>query len=244
MLPSLIQNHKKQEATAKLKKFNNTINNWLNLAYIDHGNPNYWNCVTGTGYFCTMSPDEFLNTYFKPYLNIAQITFGDYKIYPKESCNKENNNPETELIPEQSLIKTRKITIGGINQAEGGVSCEQLVYADTKIVLNDGLIIYIPLKRRPVTTPVLIDINGDKKPNQVGKDRFLFVFAHKTPPEQVCGLHAAKRYFCADGNVNNQSGMARSRKEALGFCKMNGSLCSLVLEYDNWEFKDDYPWKL
>lgn len=39
-------------------------------------------------------------------------------------------------------------------------------------------------------------------------------------------------------------GMDQSRQARLNQCKLIPNYCTGLLEYDNWEFKDDYPYKL
>ena len=77
-----------------------------------------------------------------------------------------------------------------------------------------------------------VDINGDKKPNISGKDIFTFGFYSET-------------------NKINMIGGGKTRSELLGTsrsgCNKNagsyaGDYCGAVIQYDNWEIKDDYPW--
>lgn len=75
------------------------------------------------------------------------------------------------------------------------------------------------------------DINGDRKPNKRGYDQFIFV---------IC-----KR----DSGRNNKQCFtsyfpAKTREKNLDNCKSNSYYCSSLLQWDNWEFKDDYPYKL
>uniref|UniRef100_UPI0040293B7B prepilin-type N-terminal cleavage/methylation domain-containing protein n=1 Tax=Candidatus Scatousia sp. TaxID=3085663 RepID=UPI0040293B7B len=82
---------------------------------------------------------------------------------------------------------------------------------------------------------IVFDINGDRKPNKEGYDQFRFLACDKTITEWC-----SKKGWCA----YYRSDMNQSRAARLNQCKINSAFCSALLEYDNWEFKKDYPYKL
>ena len=87
---------------------------------------------------------------------------------------------------------------------------------------------------------IRFDTNGLKKPNQTGKDIFVFLMCFsKNSRDYMCGND--KKAFCAYGTDRHNN---NTREKALADCKNNGACCSSLLEMDNWEFKDDYPYKL
>lgn len=72
------------------------------------------------------------------------------------------------------------------------------------------------------------DSNGAKRPNEFGKDKFIFYFCYKHKKPIIDSLSTYK--------VN-------SREDALARCKRDSSHCAILLhKFDNWEFKKDYPW--
>lgn len=80
-----------------------------------------------------------------------------------------------------------------------------------------------------VTSPVIfVDVNGRKNPNIVGKDVFKF-------------------YINNSGKLV-MPGYEKTREELLQICKNNASAvsiygsCGALIQKDNWEIKDDYPW--
>lgn len=87
---------------------------------------------------------------------------------------------------------------------------------------------------------VTIDVNGDKQPNQLGKDVFVFSMS-KTQKQLVpYGLGDAGVQGGQLGNYNrskimNGGGYA-CNKNSLGIW------CAALVYIDNWEFEDDYPW--
>ncbi len=93
------------------------------------------------------------------------------------------------------------------------------------------------------------DVNGDKAPNKLGYDRYMFLF----------GFDDTSRLNCF-GNVNTFFGpycpagvsiAGMDRSELVNRCKNgnpdgsynNATWCVKLLQNDQWEFKSDYPFK-
>jgi len=80
------------------------------------------------------------------------------------------------------------------------------------------------------------DTNGDKKPNVSGKDIYPFHFCHKIAEQnRYLGINKA---FGPLGMID-----ATDRQAAYDACKNNAICSSLLILYDNFEFKKDYPIK-
>lgn len=110
-------------------------------------------------------------------------------------------------------------------------NAEELKYGQIRINLADGTVIYL---HNGNCTDIIYDINGDRQPNEQGYDRFVFLICPKeynsSPNKQPFSSYIRRQ-------IN-------SREEALNLCKENGGTCSYLLQYDNWEFKEDYPYRL
>ncbi len=84
------------------------------------------------------------------------------------------------------------------------------------------------------------DVNGLTKPNQIGKDTFLFYFSSKY------GLVALGDRVPAGWTYNTNTDDLR--KELLtgggNSCSLSGLgyWCSALIVTDGWEIRDDYPW--
>lgn len=82
------------------------------------------------------------------------------------------------------------------------------------------------------------DVNGEKRPNTDGKDRYLFLF---------CFDDAHRRSFFGNEDVffgTYGDGMhSVSRESMINTCRSTAFRCSKLLQNDLWEFRDDYPWK-
>lgn len=209
-IPSLIQNHKKQEYSSKLKKFYSTMQNAIRLSELDNGQSSSWE-VLGFVYNDDESKDwntteennyKFFMKYLANYLKYNKIERGSVVDggCPEEECG--NNWHDGE-----KLINPMKVYL-----ADG-----------TTMIWGNGAVI-----------DLIFDVNGDLPPNIEGRDRFRFLFdANLNPPcsGSVFGMY----YPCSEYTT---------REKALEGCKSNGGVCTALFKYDNFEFKDDYPYKL
>lgn len=104
------------------------------------------------------------------------------------------------------------------------------IFTTNRIIFYDGTIAYL---NAGSCYDLFFDTNGDRKPNQNGRDRFamyLCPYGQKnklTPNEKVT--------TAASPGGNDRNG-------AYNLCKKNAYLCARLLQIDNWEFKSDYPW--
>ena len=98
------------------------------------------------------------------------------------------------------------------------------------VYLADGTSFYIWKAR---CTEIYFDANGDKNPNTMGKDQFNFMLCSENVSNWADNNHWSSYYA---------SGASRSQRREL--CIMEPRYCSGLLQYDNWEFKEDYPYRL
>ena len=178
-IPSLIQNHKRQEATDRLLKFYSTVNQVILKAKADGNDWEYWaETASNSTDMTSATTSEFAENYILPYI-----------VYHKVKTNSQSVN----------------------------------------IYLNDGSNIYL-FKGRCLD--FVFDINGDKKPNVYGRDIFDFLYC----PKSVIGRKTEKIIPYLTG--------VTSREQALELCKRSGITCSTLLLFDDWVFKEDYPYHI
>ncbi len=107
------------------------------------------------------------------------------------------------------------------------------------VYLSDGSIMGIMSNGQSKYKSITIDINGLKKPNQIGKD--FFVFSIISPDGLV-------PYGYKEGGIPSQTYETLDRKELKGTssyaCNSEklGIWCSALIMVDGWEIKNDYPW--
>ena len=108
---------------------------------------------------------------------------------------------------------------------------------NTKIYFADGSTLSLRLGH---CLDLYFDINGDKLPNQSGRDIFRFFIATNKSykKEPVSEIYRNKSFAAV------YMPLFDTREKALQYCKDMAFYCTGLLQYDNWEFKDDYPYKL
>ncbi len=83
------------------------------------------------------------------------------------------------------------------------------------------------------------DVNGESAPNEIGRDIHLFLMYRTgkfTPYQYNKDLGEDNDKYNRDFN---------DRANVLVWCKnIDAAYCTQLLFLDNWEFKDDYPYKL
>ncbi len=91
---------------------------------------------------------------------------------------------------------------------------------------------------------IVYDTNGDKRPNEAGRDRFYFVI-NLTDNYRKANCGNENKVFCTNVIVySSYNHIFSSRQNALNGCKNSPVLCSSLLMLDGWEIKKDYPHKL
>ena len=80
---------------------------------------------------------------------------------------------------------------------------------------------------QPMKTHILlyIDVNGKKGPNVFGKDTFLAQIISQTGRFEWLGQGVSRAILIKD-------------------CKNRNLVCGALIQYDNWEIKEDYPIKI
>ena len=85
-----------------------------------------------------------------------------------------------------------------------------------------------------------VDVNGLKKPNQLGKDLFYFVLSNKY------GLRAWGDHGMDGGLptrlMSNRNNITTGQQGSACNKNSSGRYCTALIIYDNWEMKNDYPW--
>lgn len=147
-LPALIQGQQEKATVTTLKKAYSTLTNAFNLAVYNDGPPSTWDLkgdASGEG------AENMLNK-LAPYLNITK-NCGRYSgCLPDTVYKYLNGDPYGNFDANQNRAKARL--------ADGSLI---MTYAASATCTNTTVCGYIR-----------VDINGDKKPNQIGVDMFFF----------------------------------------------------------------------
>ena len=184
-MPSLMQNYKRQQATARIKKFVSVINQALISAENDLGPREDW--VIGE-MSNSDSAYNFLNTYIKPYIKSADI---------------------------------EKRTLFGMNMAT--------------LRFVDGSQMSIKIG---ACYDIWYDINGEKGPNEKGRDIFVFILCKNGG----CNFNSnqVRGFYCAPTGEQFPT-----HEQLIDNCKNyrtdGGNWCTILLEQNGYEFPKDYP---
>ncbi len=196
-IPGLVQNYKKTEYSARLKKFYSTMQQAIQMSEIDNGPLANWEFSSSSYdedgiYSETNYPymDNWMNKYLLPYIKYDKYVLGYNEI------NEDTNEP---------------------------------TYHFPTVYLSDGSKFFIS---RGGCMDIRYDVNGDKYPNKIGRDIFWYNFCWNYGNNTKAGFIPYLKYDVF------------SRTEALQKCQNSPVYCSVLLEYDGWEFKKDYPYKL
>ena len=88
-----------------------------------------------------------------------------------------------------------------------------------------------------ISINIFVDINGDAKPNKMGRDVFFFIYwPYNSGSKKASGTFIPyggnfSRYNCINGDFPYTC-----RKDK------TGELCAALIMKDNWQIKEDYPW--
>ncbi len=148
---------------------------------------------------------------------LSEIDNGPIEYWDKEtmaqnedgSFDQEANNKLAEEFFDKYLSKYLNIVKRGYTK-DNGRNLFQIYFADsTSVIIGNGGCI-----------DMLVDTNGNKKPNFVGYDRFAFL---------IC-INKRPTFGTYDESLNKEQAQTQ--------CNNKPQYCSRVLQLNNWEFKD------
>ncbi len=214
-IPTVVRNYQKHQTVTQLKKTYSALSNTTNLAIAEHGPMTGWE-ISGSG--TAQGAVDFANTYLIPYLKVAK------------NCESQ----KTGVCEFKFRFLNRETETKDIGN----------VY--TRFYLNDGTLIALTVAdyinwngAHQIEASTYIDVNGQRKPNTMGKDIFFFRYqvlntgsgsggsvGRFLPYCLFCGMSALKTG--SDNGCNRTGG--------------NGSYCTALIMQEGWQIKDDYPW--
>lgn len=193
-LPSMIKNYQKDKTLTQLKKVYTILNQGTKLAEAEYGDYKYWDSPV------TIGAEEYYKKYYEPYYkkvkNCATYAKCGYAFKPFYNINGTNSG----------------ITLSSQRP--------KIIFADGTILID---MLYTSYSNGKMGNypHLIVDLNGSKKPNTLGKDVFVFYRFNKG----VLPADFGKDY----DSINNN-------------CIQKGYDCAAKIMKDNWKMKDDYPW--
>lgn len=200
-MPTLIAKYQKQVTVTALKKAYSVISQAVKNSEIDNGDMKYW----PVGAQIT-DINQYFDKYFRPYYKAPKLCMDSIDCGYK--------------------------SLWGIWKYNGTGIGWTVTTSDTRILysLSDGTVIFNPRNtadaqgRPSYVNYFYVDINGQKNPNEVGKDVFVFTLSD--------GIGV--RPGCYDKSYEELNSLCINKK--------NGDCCAAKIMADGWEIKDDYPW--
>jgi len=206
VMPSLMANYKKQETVTRLKKAYSALYQAYNLSQAQNGDAADWTNRRTTA----ADNEEFLNKYMFPYIKTVKICKGANVA----DCGFDDNK---KYLDGSSPIF--------LNAATYGMAA----------VLADGVSIYFTSLGGPTYIVMLVDVNGNKPPNIVGKDIFCMNFFYNGVNGFVMlGSQLTDRNQIVNGSDTSPTYGCNKGGE--------GVYCGGLIQYDGWEIAPDYPW--
>ena len=168
--------------------------------------------------------EQNLNKFIIPYLKVEKV------------CNRDNITECTSFD---------RVTLKGQSSAYlSPTTTTSPAFAAFR--LQDGTILWAYLTGGII---MAADINGDAKPNKLGRDTFWFVYSTRNIPADSTWsnkkFHVGKPGFYLWGENNPREDLTSTNfdncsKKATSV--IPGGHCGALIKLDGWQIKDDYPW--
>lgn len=230
-IPTLISNYQKQATVSGLQKAYSALSQAINRSIVDNGPVKNWDFPTTQydGNQCL----QFVQTYLSPYLNISK------------NCGLMSVN--SSCWPPVTSIKK----LDGTNQP--AINNVYSVLGNTNYILSDGMTLNITYAGSGGVA-ILVDINGLKKPNMMGKDIFSFIFFQNDIPTWfgagngliVQKVKSGTIYpdgsgmdIASPGTFNQYQYRGCGKDVTANF---SGAWCTQKIIQDGWQIASDYPW--
>ena len=216
-MPAVITNYQKKQTVTQLKKAYSVVSQALVASQAENGEMSSW----GLGNIGNFTDDKYENS--NEGYKIITTDFVNKYFVPylnvRDNCGIR--------CPKQSGVK--RYRLNGLEWDWNG-RYYYIVY------MADGTIIAFMFDNfEGVLNSVYmyVDLNGDRKPNRAGRDIFTFNF----------GGSATWKINMAGNGLEKDKLLEASRSG----CNKNGGdysgdYCGALIQYDNWEIKDYYPW--
>ena len=215
VFPSVITNYKKQQTVTKLKQTYSLLSQALTAAQAQYGDPLNWDIGYYKGQDSSTVDGDVVPNFLNKYLypNLKIVKSGDNFI---DSGYKGPYGP---------ISKKRQFRYGSYFVLADGTLVNVFLGSHCAEENDNGECI----DRNAGHLMFGVDINGFKGNNIVGKEYFLMYF----------NFDKKHMNFFMPGSSSTVS-----RRTLLRECSSDGGAqyCGGLIQVDNWQIKDDYPW--
>ena len=206
-IPTLIKNYQKQVTITKLKKAYSVLSNVVAKSVSDNGTVSDF--LTPGSSISAEKTEEFAKTYWLPYFKSPKI-ITDESFYGIDHAYSYLDNVS------YRILTYTKYNIG-------------------RIVFHtyDGItyLIMVSVQNSNYSSnqQIYVDINGNQRPNIIGKDVFRFDADFERNIVLPYGINNSANSI--NGNCNKTCSNAAC-----------GVYCAAKIMKDNWQIRKDYPW--
>ena len=218
-LPVLMAAYQKNVTLTQLKKSYSSLSQAVRLSEADNGFLSDWDVGYGHNLF---------ENYILPYLNIV-----DYCILGE--C--ENKGIHFGLEGNKYVVPAGP---NGTDKLPGDKDNTWIV------VMSDGSMLYVyqSLYNNYVISRIILDLNGNKRPNRTGKDIFslLLLTDSLVGNQDIADTVIVKPGIYFEGF--GQTRTAITDRSKYYNCNKGGYAftCGALIQYDGWKINKDYPW--
>ena len=200
-LPTITANANKKQVISQVKKNFSILNQGLRLSEVENGEYKYWNSGL------SMGAKEYFEKYYKPYFKgIRECTsYSDCGYSKQYPWIRANGGLWEYAVMRQNLRQPYVLADGTILIFSTGSGT-----SEENVFMSNNYIYF--------------DINGPKKPNQLGKDVFIFIRTSDKGIQPDC-------YNMDENSIDNNCSATGA-----------GTCCAAKLIKDGWEFKNNYPY--
>lgn len=227
-IPTLMQNFQQHAAIASLKKAYSTINQAVQLSESSNGDISSWNFQPGVS--TTTIDSNFLNKYLIPYFKIAK------------SCGTASSYCFVQPKAPDGNLRLSTLYYNYLNSyilADG--TSLAFYFAGAAFDGSGNPIIGSAIG-------IVVDINGMKPPNTLGKDVFAFVALQNAAPRYNGGLGDCAQNIKTGGVYPDGANMPSSTSYSWRGCGTDvtnpyaGFFCARDIIKNNWQTPAGYPW--
>lgn len=248
-LPGLIAKYEKKVLANQAKVFYSQFSQAYNAAIAKHGDPGSW---TQSKYQSATMADERMKLIFNEMKGQTC-----YVAYGADGWIGSDNKKSQPCKTVERYVKSLNPNTSGftsyfISNYGSGIRNEiilpsgAIVSANAHVDSNTSTSDY-------AVSGLWVDVNGLKKPNQIGKDIHFFVVVYRYGKisSGSCFGHNMEYTVCLDKSRNFKSASAiypsgyNYNIWSTSVCTAKNprdERCTAKLVRDGWEFKDDYPW--
>ena len=218
-IPTLIQHHQKQTTVLQLKKAYTEFAQALQKAEAENGMMETWDFA-----------------YFNNDSRARSKYFGENYIFPHiktiKKCIPTSNECWADNVTSLSNIISSSINNSNTNKC-------------ISFITSSGYSVFLWLHSSGMGMFYVVDVNGLKKPNRLGRDIFILnanwgktTGKRGVYPNLLTTDNMPNRNDILEGKNLSNNGYACKK----GNSNYNGYGCAAVIMLDGWKIEKDYPW--